>query len=156
MTAVMLGTSLVAQRAQDIQRGFRLLESRAGVDRQRIYGAAQGNAAAAMLHAAAAGVPLAGLLLDGMLASYRSVTESPIHKGIFESIVPGAIGDYDLPGLAALLAPGRLIVVDAISPMGQRLPAAAVRGEYKSVAGAQVVTRAADEPPAAIYPRLIE
>ena len=156
MTSVMLGTSLVAQRAHDIQRGFHLLAARPGVDRQRIYGAAQGSAAPALLHAAASGVPFAGLLLDQMLASYRSVAEAPIHRGIFESIVPGALRSYDLPGLAAMLSPKPILIVDAISPMGEPLAPDAARAEFKSASNARILTRLIEEPTAAVYTRLLD
>lgn len=156
MTSVMLGRSLVVQRAHDIQRAYYLLASRPGVDRQRIYGVAQGSAAPALLHAASAGVPFARLLLDEMLASYRSVTEAPIHRGIFESIVPGALRQYDLPGLAAMLAPVPVMVVDAIAPMGQPLPPAAARAAFQTVPNARILTRLIEEPAAAVYPRLLD
>lgn len=156
MTSVLLGTSLVAQRAHDLQRGFQLLAARADVDRQRLHGAGQGNAAPALLHAAAAGVPFAGLLLDGMLASYRAVVEAPLHRGIFESIVPGAIRDYDLPGLAASLAPRRVLVVDAVTPMGVAMPLADARDALRTAPGAQVMVRAPQEAQAAVYARLLE
>lgn len=155
MTAVMLGGSLVAQRAHDIRRGFHLLAARPGVDARRIHGAAQGHAAAALLHAAAAGVPFDRLLLDGMLASYRSVTESPIHRGIFESIVPGALHDYDLPGLAALQPPGSVIVVDATSPLGTPLPAAAAQSEFRGALGMRIHARQIEEPAPAVYSLLL-
>ncbi len=156
MTAVLLGSSLVGQRAYDIQRGYHLLAASPGVDRHRIYGAARGNAAPALLHAAAAGVPFARLLLDGMLPSYRSVTEAPIHRNTFESVVPGALRDYDLPGLIALLAPNPVIVVDPISPMGIALPKAAATAEFKGIANVRVLTRVIEEPMASAYLRLLD
>jgi cephalosporin-C deacetylase-like acetyl esterase len=156
MTSVMLGSSLVAQRAHDIQRAFHLLAARPGVSLAHIFGAAQGSAAPALLHAAAAGVPFQRLLLDGMIASYRSVAEAPIHRETFESIVPGALRSYDLPGLAAMLLPKPVIIVDAISPMGEPLGLDAARAEFKSVSNARIVTRLIEERPAAAYSRLID
>ncbi len=156
MTAVMLGGSLVEQRAYDIQRGFYLLAARPDVDRQRIHGAAQGNAAPALLHAAAAGVPFHRLLLDGMLASYRSVAEAPVHRGIFESVVPGALHDYDLPALAALFPAGRVLVVDALSPLGVPLPAEAAREQFRAAAGVRIFARRMEEPSAEVYAQLLE
>ena len=150
MTSVMLGRSLVAQRAHDIQRGFHLLASRPGVDAKRIYGAGQGSAAAAILHAAASGVPFARLLLDGMLSSYRSVTEAPIHRGIFESVVPGALRHYDLPGLAALMAPRPVLVVDPVSPMGEALSPTLAGAEFKTAPNVRLLFRRSKsrQPPA--------
>ncbi len=155
MTSVMLGTSLVAQRSFDIQRGFHLLASRPGVDSKRIYGAAQGNAAPALLHAAAAGVPFARLLLDGMVASYRSIAESPIHRDVFESIVPGALRHYDLPGLAALVAPRPVIAVDPTTPMGVPLSSPAAQAAFRSAPNVRTATRGIDEPAASAYRQLL-
>lgn len=152
MTSVLLDTSLVAQRAYDIERAYSLLAARPGIDRTRISGAAQGNAAPALLHAAAAGVPFQHLLLDGMVASYRSIAESPVHRGVFESVVPGALKDYDLPALAALHA-GRVVLVDLATPLGAALPAKAAQEIYPR---AKVIVRRIEEPEAAAYAALIE
>jgi hypothetical protein len=152
MTSVMLGTSLVSQRAADIQAGYNLLASMPGVDPKRISGAADGNAAPALLHAAAL-VDFKSLLLDSMVASYRSIAEAPIHRDVFESIVPGALRIYDLPGLAASIAKP-VILVDPASPMGVPLPLAAAQDIYKSAANVRIVSRTVEEPSARAYSQL--
>jgi hypothetical protein len=103
-----------------------------------------------MLHAAAAGVPFGGLLLDGMVASYRSITETPIHHAVFESIVPGAIRHYDLPGLISMLASKPVLLVDPTSPLGQPLRAAEA-ASLRKPANVRILLRGIEEPPAAAY-----
>ncbi|MBI4893248.1 MAG: acetylxylan esterase [Acidobacteria bacterium] len=152
MTSVLLDTSLAAQRAYDIQRAFYLLAARPGVDRNRIHGAAQGNAAPALLHAAAAGVPFKDLILDQMVASYSAIVENPVHRAVFEGLVPGALKDYDLPALAALHV-GRIVLIDLATPLGAAMPAGAVKEIYPK---AQVHVRQIEEPEAAAYARLID
>ncbi len=152
MTSVLLDTSLVAQRAYDIQRAFHLLAARPGIDRARIHGAAQGNAAPALLHAAAAGVPFRDLILDEMVASYRAIVDNPVHRAVFEGLVPGALKDYDLPALAALHA-GRTVLIDLATPLGAALPANAAREIYPK---AQIYVRQIEEPEATAYTRLFE
>lgn len=154
MTSVMLGTSLVSQRAADIQAGYRLLASMPGVDAKQIHGAGQGNAAAALLHAAAV-VDFKSLLLDGMVASYRSIAEAPLHKGVFESIVPGAIRHYDLPGLTAAIGKP-VILVDPVSPMGTALTPAAAQDAYRSAPNVRIVSRNVEEPAALAYEQLLK
>jgi cephalosporin-C deacetylase-like acetyl esterase len=156
MTSVLLGSSMVSQRAQDIQRGFYLLASRSGVDRARIYGAGHGHGAVALLHAAAAGVPFERLLLDGMLVSYRAVVEAPVNRDVFESVVSGALRVYDFPGLAGLAAAKAVTIVDAVSPMGMVLDTATAQSEYRAVPSAGILARAIEEPAAAVYARLID
>ena len=157
MTAVLLGRNLAGMRAFDIARGFALLASREGVDPQRIHGAARGaGAAVPMLHAAAAGVPFAGVLLDGMLASYQSAVETPIHRGIFEDVVVGSLRHYDLADLAAALAPRAVRIVDAIDPLGNPLPLSEARREFARATAASVHRRAPDEAPAEVYRRMLD
>jgi cephalosporin-C deacetylase-like acetyl esterase len=156
MTAVLLGRSLAGMRAYDIRRGYEILAARAGVDKARIFGAAQGLAAAPLLHAAAAGAPFSGLLLDGMLATYRSVTEAPLHRQVFESLVPGALKRYDLPLLAASLAPKPVWVVDATSPWGLALSIDEARAAYAAAPGVKLIRRATDETAAAAYGRILD
>lgn len=154
MTAVMLGTSLVSQRAADIQAGYRLLASMPGVDPKQILGAGQGNAAVALLHAAAV-VDFKALLLDGMVATYRSIAEAPLHKDVFESIVPGAIRHYDLPGLTAAIGKP-VILVDPISPMGAALTPAAAQDAYRSAPNVRIVSRTVEEPAVLAYEQLLK
>jgi cephalosporin-C deacetylase-like acetyl esterase len=155
MTAVLLARSLPAMRALDIQRGFEVLAARPDVDRKRIYGAGQGSAAVALLHAAAAGTGFTRVLVDGMLASYRSVIEAPIHRGVFESIVPGALRHYDLPDLAAI-AGTPMLVVDASTPLGAVLALEDARSAFASAANVRVVRRLPEEPAAQVYTRILE
>jgi cephalosporin-C deacetylase-like acetyl esterase len=154
MISVMLGTSLVAQRAADIQAGYRLLAARAGIDAKRISGAASGNAAPALLHAAAV-ADFNALLLDGMVASYRSISEAPIHRGVFESIVPGAIRHYDLPGLTAALSKP-VLLVDPSTPMGVPLAPPAAKEFYQSAPNVRIHFRAVEESAAGAYPQLLK
>ena len=65
-----------------------------------------------------------------MLVSYDAVARSPVHRQVFGVIVPGVLGNYDLPDLAAAIAPRAVAVVNARSAMGNVLPAAAVAREY--------------------------
>jgi hypothetical protein len=90
-----------------------------------------------------------------MLASYRSVIEAPIHKEIFESIVPGALRHYDLPDLAAL-AGKPVLVVDASTPLGAVLTLEDARSAFASAANVRVLRRLPEEPAAQVYTRILE
>jgi len=156
MTAILLGRTLVGMRAFDIEKAREVLVSRAGVDSRRIYGAGYGAGAVAILHAAAAGTPFSGLLLDTMLGSYRAVAEHPLHRRVFENIVPGALRHYDLPDLAAGLAPRPVWIVDPVTPMGQVLLPDEAKGALVRAASAHVVFRVPEEDPAKAYRFLLE
>ena len=156
MTSVLLGRTLVGMRAFDVNRAFAVLAARPGVDPRRIFGAGQGLGAVPMLHAAAAGTPFAGVLLDGMLSSYRSMVERPLHRAMFENVVPGALRRYDLPDLIAALAARPVWVVDPISPMGLSLLPNAAQAEFSRAPGAHLVRRAPEEDPTRAYRRMLD
>lgn len=156
MTAVLLGDSLTGLRAFDIQRAFYVLAKRPDVDPKRIGGVGQGPAAVAMLHAASSGVPFSCLGLDGMLVSYRSVVEAPINRGVFETVVPGALRRYDLPELTALVAPRPVVLIDANSPMGAPLLQSEVRSVYSAAQNTRAVRRLREEVPSKAYRVLMD
>jgi cephalosporin-C deacetylase-like acetyl esterase len=131
-TAILLGKTLVGMRAADIARGLDLLSARADVDPAGISALGRGAAAVAMLHAAALDPRIRKLALVDMLVSYDAVVTHRIHRQMFEQIVPSALKFYDLPDLAASMAPRAVTIVDAVNPLGQVLPAVEVRGAYRA------------------------
>ncbi len=139
-TAFLIGKTLVGMRARDIVRAVDLLASRAEVDAARISGFGKQAGGVPMLHAAAFDSRIREVTLDGALVSWRSVVERRLHRGIYESLVPGALKSYDLPDLAAAL--GRpLLVIDAADPVGQLAPFDQVGKLYSA---ARVRSRKAD------------
>lgn len=143
-TAILLGKTLVGGRAADIARGVDLLAARAEVDASRIAGIGKGAAAVAMLHAAALDSRIAKVALEDMLVSYDAIVTNRIHRKMFEQTVPSALKFYDLPDLAAAMAPRPVWIIDAVNPVGQVIPAAQVRTVYS---GPQVhVAHRSDKP----------
>jgi cephalosporin-C deacetylase-like acetyl esterase len=130
MTAMLLGTSLVAMRAEDITRGIDLLARRPEVDGERIYGMGVGLATVPLLHAAVLDARLKKVILEGGLVSYDMVETSKIQRGIAESVIQGVLKSYDLPDLVAVLAPRPTWIVDARDPLGYRAGITKVRGQY--------------------------
>jgi hypothetical protein len=56
-----------------------------------------------------------------MLPSYRLLTESPEYNQFDHFWVPGALLDYDVCDLPALVAPRCVAIADAVDQMGRRL-----------------------------------
>ncbi len=130
MTALLVGDSLVGMRALDVRRGVDLLAAHGEVDSGHINGFGFGAGAVPLLHAAAFDSRIGKVALEGMLASYESVVRRPIHRGVFENVVSGALRYYDLPDLAALIAPRPVWLVDATDPLGKPAPLEQVRAAY--------------------------
>lgn len=129
-TAMLLGKTLVGMRAAAISRGVDLLAARQEVDASRIGVVGRHDGAVAALHAAALDPRLRAAGLEGMLISYQAVVDQRMHRGIFEHVVPGVLRHYDLPGLAASLAPRPVRVVDLADPMGQPAPLELAKALY--------------------------
>lgn len=132
MTAMLLGKTLVALRAQDIRSGLDLLRARADVDLNQISGFGKGHGAIALLHAAVLDDRINKVVLQNMLASYQSVVTHKVHQRIFESVIPGVLQFYDLPDLVAALAPRPVWIVDSVDPLGHPIPQKELSSEYLS------------------------
>jgi hypothetical protein len=71
-----------------------------------------------LLHTAVIDSRLGAVVLDGSLVSFETVARASIHRDIFEAVVPGVLGRYDLPDLAAALAPRRVWLLNLRTPAG--------------------------------------
>lgn len=130
MTAILIGKTLVGMRAEDIVRGVDMLAARPEVDGQQINGFGVGSGALTLLHAAVLDERIKKVALDRMLVSYHSAVTHKLHRDVLESVVPGALKAYDLPDLAAALAPRAVWILDAQDPLGKLVRVAEVKKEY--------------------------
>jgi hypothetical protein len=131
MTALLVGKTLVGLRAEDVVRAVDALASRRDVEMETLSAFGKGDAAVVLLHAAALDDRIKSVTLEEMLVSYESVVEWKIHQEVFESVVPAALANYDLPDLAASLAPRRLQIINAVNPRGRRIETQHVKREYE-------------------------
>ncbi|MCI0640666.1 MAG: acetylxylan esterase [Gemmataceae bacterium] len=70
------------------------------------------------LHAAVLDSRIAKLTLENSLVSWMNVVQSPISYNQLTNVVPGALKVYDLPDLAALVAPRPLTIRNALDTEG--------------------------------------
>ena len=71
-----------------------------------------------------------GVAACDALATYRSIVEAPRYVHPVADFVPGALLRYDLPDLAASLAPARLLVVNPQDALGTPLDRDAARTAF--------------------------
>ena len=110
-TAILIGRSIVGIRAGDVVRLTGILKKRAEFD--GIYGFARKELAPVLLHAAAFDPDIVRIALIEPCSSYRSIVMNRFYDPRFvHSIVPGALVAYDLPDLAATLAPRKLLMAN--------------------------------------------
>jgi hypothetical protein len=70
------------------------------------------------------------VIVEGGLISYAALATAPVHKRMFETIVPNVLAAYDLPDLVAALAPRPVTLVDLRTPAGNVARLQAVRDAY--------------------------
>jgi hypothetical protein len=70
------------------------------------------------------------VILDRSLVSWSDVVAKGISRGQLGNVVPGALEAYDLPDLAARLAPRRLRIQTPVDAMGEPVPQAEAERAY--------------------------
>ncbi len=96
------------------------------------------------------------LILEGMLVSYQAVIDARLNQDVPEQIVPGAMAHFDLPDVAAALAPRRIDLTNPVNPLGQRMSQAEAERAYAQVANVRVSVRdGEDEPFSTFLPALL-
>ena len=119
--ATLIGRSITGIQAGDIVRLVTLLKSSNGIDEG--YGLARKELAPALLHAAAFDQAITRIALVEPYASYRSVAMNRLYDPAFiHSLVPAALEAYDLPDLAAGLAPRKLMIAGITGGAGKSDP----------------------------------
>jgi hypothetical protein len=118
-TSTIIGRSIVGVRAGDVVRLALLLKKRSGMG--EVYGLARKEMAPVMLYAAAFDTDIARVALVDPYSSYKSIVMNRYYfKGFIQNLVPGALSAYDLPDLAASLAPRKLLMVGTTDGNGKR------------------------------------
>jgi hypothetical protein len=116
--AMLIHRSIVGIRAGDVVRIANQLKKE-GV--KEIYGLAKKQMAAVLLHAAAFDKDISKVALIQPYSSYRTIVMDKNYDAHFlHSTVAGSIGVYDLPDLAASLAPKKLLLVGVTDGNGNR------------------------------------
>ena len=115
---MLLGRTIVGVRAGDVLRLAATVTAREDIE-DDLTGIARGSLGPVLLHAAALdpSTPPAfsNVALIGSLLSYASLVENEDYRAeLVHASVPGALTAYDLPDLAARLAPRPLLLAGSI------------------------------------------
>lgn len=98
--------------AGDIIRTLRFIIKRDDIQKDNISGIAVGDVGPAMLHAAVFEELIKKVALVNSPASYRCIVLNRLYDYDFSILIPGILKHYDLPDLAAALAPRPLLLVN--------------------------------------------
>jgi len=134
-TAMQIGRSIVGIQASDIIKLSRILVQKYGVT--NIWGIAREEMSPALLYAAAFDSVISRVALVKPYSSYRSVVEERFYDSRFVfSLVPGALTAYDLPDIAASLAPKKLLVAGITDANGQPIKKEEQKSDWEIVRNA--------------------
>jgi hypothetical protein len=141
--SVQIGRSVVGLYAADIQRLVMFLKQRDNIKTDEVYGLAKGNCCPGLLHSAAFEHAFSRIALIDPLISYRSVAMSTYY--LAEAVPPfvaGALSAYDLPDLAASIAPNRVLFVNIRNPLGNGASDMEIQEDFAIVKSAYTRARA--------------
>lgn len=124
------GRPLLGQRVYDVLSVLEYMVKDPMTDRERIALVGVGRAGPIALHAAALDERIAHLTMRRSLLSWTDVVETPASIGQLANAVPGALEVYDLPELAATLAPRPVTVERGVDATGQKVSEAAIEEAY--------------------------
>jgi predicted dienelactone hydrolase len=128
--ALLVDRTLVGMQVEDLLAAFGVLESRGDVDPGRIAVLGKGHGGVLALVLAALQPKVEKVAVEGTVLSYREIARARYHEGLTAAFVPGVLRDFDLPDLAAALAPRPLWIVDPRSPTGALFPTDRARIEF--------------------------
>ncbi len=95
-----------------------------------VHVVAMGSAGPAALHAAALDPRIRRVTIDGSVISWSAVVRTPAAHQQLANAVPGALEAYDLPDLAAAIAPRPLTIRGTVDAAGAAVPQAAIEEAY--------------------------
>lgn len=131
MRAFIVGRTMVGMQVIDLLRTFNYLASRPDVNPENITVVGKGNGGVVALFAAAINPRIRKTICEGSLMSYLDLASTTYYdQSLFDVIVPGVLQDFDLPEVAAAIAPRSLRIVNAQSASGSQESLPAMRREY--------------------------
>jgi hypothetical protein len=137
------GKSIVGLQAGDVVRLTNLLKK--SRDIKEVYGLARKELAPVLLHAAAFEPAITRIALVEPYSSYRSIVMNRLYTPSFiPGTVPAALEAYDLPDLAASLAPRKLVMAGVTDGSGKN-DASDIKQDLQVVSNAYHFRKADDK-----------
>jgi hypothetical protein len=142
--SILIGRSIAGIRAGDLIRIVDYLKKREDIQSENISAVACGEMCPVVLHAAAFDTGISKVALIEPLISYSAIVMNRCYNPVFiHAAVASSLQAFDLPDLAACIAPRELLLVDVTDQQGHRVPPErieqdlAVVGSAYSAAGAR-------------------
>jgi hypothetical protein len=141
MRAILVGKTIVGMQVYDALRLFDHLAASPEVEAARISVLGKGHGGIVGLYAAALEPRIAKVALEGAQLSYMNIVRANLHQNVIEIVVPGVLRDFDLPDMAAAVAPRAVWIVAPRSPSGARVSPVEAAAEYLRSANLRIADR---------------
>ena len=128
--------SVVGMRSADIVRTVRYLHTRSDIDVNHIAALAKGGLNIPLLHATALDSSIRKIALIDPLVSYESVVMNRFYNVPSADLVANALTAYDLPDLAACVAPRPMMMVNVRDQLLTRASAELIHSQLNVVRAA--------------------
>jgi cephalosporin-C deacetylase-like acetyl esterase len=128
--ALHLDRPLLGQRVYDLLSVVELLLKNSGTKDMAIHLIGIGSAGPIVLHAAALEPRIRQVTVEKAIVSWSSVVRTPVSIDQLTNVVPAVLKVYDLPDLAALIAPRPLTVRCAVDGAQKPISQEALETEY--------------------------
>jgi cephalosporin-C deacetylase-like acetyl esterase len=132
-----LNRPLLGQRVYDV---LTILDALPEKDDASLIGV--GTAAPIALHAAALDTRIKEVTLDRGVLSWSAVVRTPVSINQLTNVVPGVLAVYDLPDLAATIAPRPLTIRGTVDPADKPVSQEQLDAAYKTCKAAYVKEKA--------------
>jgi hypothetical protein len=100
------------------------------VDASRISLIGNGTAGVIGLYAAAIQSPVKKVVLENSVLSYMDIVRAKVYGGLTDLVIPGVLRDFDLPDVAKLIGPKKVVIVNPQRPNGSAMPLDEAALEY--------------------------
>jgi cephalosporin-C deacetylase-like acetyl esterase len=134
--ALLVNRTMVGMQVEDLLAIYGHLAEREDVDPERVAVMGRGQGGILALSLAVLQPKIEKVALEGTVLSYLEIARARYHEDLVASFVPGVLKDFDLPDLAAALAPRPLWIVDPRSPTNALISIDRARSEYERAARA--------------------
>lgn len=116
--SMLIGRSILGVQVSDVIKLAHVLKQKNS--KNHVYGIAREEMSPILLHAAAFDPVVSKIALIKPYWSYESIVKNRFYNSEFVySIVPGALLEYDLPDLAATLAPRSIVIAGTTDSEGK-------------------------------------
>jgi dienelactone hydrolase len=140
--ALRAGASVPGMRVRDILAACTFLETRAEIDPGRIGILGVGSGGTLATFAAALDARIQVAVSSGGLLSFDAIAASGNSSHRLTELVPGALQSFDLPDVAALVAPRPLVLANVVDAVHRRVDVRVARHAYAQAQQAYHALRA--------------